>query len=299
VTALLAVELRRFLARRLMRVIALIAVAGILVAATVVFFKSSKERGPANVRVIVHGDGTVDCLSESFGFGGAKPEGQTAEEFCRSQLPALGPDKRFHLTSMREAWLGLGAQLMIVAWLLGASFAGAEWHAGSMTTLLTWEPRRTRVFVAKLMSCLALVYIGAVVLEALLGAALLPAAIFRGTTVGADAAWAGESAGLVGRVALACSAGGALGYGLAMLGRNTAASLGIGFGYLLVVENLIRGIRPQWAPWLLGDNMAALVEGGAGVIPGRTALVAGVTVGAYAGVALLAGWLSFRRRDVT
>jgi hypothetical protein len=299
VIALLAVELRRFLARRLMRVMALVAVAGILAAGVIVFVNSSKEPVPVDVHVQTNPDGSVDCFGNGVGAGGPLPEGQTPEEFCAERIGGQ-VDKRFELTSTKEGWLALGAQLIIVAWLLGASFVGAEWHSGTMTTLLTWEPRRTRVFIAKLIACIALVYLGAVVLELLLTAALFPSALFRGTTAGADSAWLAESAGILGRVGLACGLGAALGFGLAAIGRNTAASLGIGFGYLVVVENLIRGFRPQWAPWLLGDNIAAFLDGGAGsVIPGRTTIESGLTVAAYATVAVVAAWASFRRRDVT
>ena len=39
--------------------------------------------------------------------------------------------------------------VVAAAWLLAASFVGAEWHAGTMGTLLTWEPRRLYVLGAK------------------------------------------------------------------------------------------------------------------------------------------------------
>ena len=299
-TALLAVELRRFMARRLVRVIVLLAMAGILTGGTVAFFQSSKTDVPPDMQVQVGPGGMTQCFSENFGMSGRPREGQTPEEFCDEFASQIGGDPRFHLTSVREAWLGVGAQLIVIAWLLGASFVGAEWHLGSITTLLTWEPRRGRVFVAKLVACVVLVYLGAVLLEALLGAALLPAAIFRGTTAGADAAWLRDSAGVVGRVGVACAVGAGLGYGLAMIGRNTAASLGVGFGYLVIVENLVRGFRPQLRRWLLGDNIAAFLGGAQdNVIPGRSALEAGIVVAAYAAVALLLGWSFFRRRDVT
>jgi hypothetical protein len=301
VTALFAVEIRRFLARRLMRVLALLIVAGILVAGTIVFFRSSKTQTTPEVRAVVLEDGSVSCLSEDFGGGGSIPRGQTPEEFCESLTPTFQNDRRFHLTSLREAWLGLGANLIIVAWLLGASFAGAEWHTGAMTTLLTWEPRRTRVFFLKLAACVVMVYLGAIFFELLLGGALLPAAIFRGSTAGADAEWLRDSAGVIARVGLACSVGGAIGFSLASLGRNTAASLGIGFGYLLVVENLIRGLRPQWAGWLLGDNVAAFVEGSPESVltAGRSLAETGLTIGSYAAVAAILAWMFFRQRDVT
>jgi len=300
-TPLVMTEIRRFLARRLFRVIALLVLAGILVAGTVVFFRSSKTYTAPEMEVNVLQNGRqVECSGGNFGITGSPRRGQTPEEFCNDFASDFGGDPRFHLTSLNEAWLGLGAQLIIIAWLLGGSFAGAERHSGSMTTLLTWEPRRARVFMAKLIAVVVLVYLGAVVLEALLGLALLPAAAFRGTTTGADAAWFAESAGVLGRVGLACAAGGALGYGLAMVGRNTAASLGVGFGYLLIGESLVRGFKPQWGPWLLGDNTAAFVGGGEeSVIAGRSTIEAGLVMGLYACIALLAGWSSFRRRDVT
>ena len=298
-TALLAVELRRFLARRLVRVVAVLIVVGILVAGTIVFFKSSRTQSAPQVDTVVHPNGRVECFGSNFGMSGKPPEGQTPQEFCDEFGSQIEGDPRFHLTSLREAWLGLGAQLIVIGWLLGASFVGAEWHNGTMTTLLTWEPRRARVFLAKMIACFVIVYLGAVLMEALLGAVLLPAALLRGTTTGANAAWLAEAAGVVGRVGLACGAGAVLGYGLAMIGRNTAASLGVGFGYLLIVENLVRGFKPGWSRALLGDNIAALLGGARdNVIAGRSPLEAGLIVAAYAGVAVLAGWTFFRRRDV-
>ena len=34
--------------------------------------------------------------------------------------------------------------------LLGASAVGAEYRAGTVTTILTWEPRRTRLLLARI-----------------------------------------------------------------------------------------------------------------------------------------------------
>lgn len=299
-SALFAVELRRFLSRRLVRVIAILAVAGMVVAGMIVFARSSKTYTPPDIDVQVLRGRLVECSGPNFAMSARIPEGQTPEELCNSLAGQFATDPRFHLTSLREGWLAVGAQLIVVAWLVGASFAGAEWHTGNMTTLLTWEPRRTRVFVAKAAASIVLVYLGAVLLEIVLGAALLPAAVFRGTTAGADGQWLADAAGLLGRVGFASAVGASLGLGLAMVGRNTAASLGVGFGYLLIVENLIRGFRPQWGPWLLGDNTAAFLGGAEDqVIFGRSTAEAGAVIALYAAVALLAGWLFFRRRDVT
>jgi hypothetical protein len=68
-----------------------------------------------------------------------------------------------------------------------------------------------------------------------------------------------------------------------------------------VVENLIRGLRPQWAGWLLGDNVAAFVEGSPESVltAGRSLAETGLTIGSYAAVAAILAWMFFRQRDVT
>jgi hypothetical protein len=35
------------------------------------------------------------------------------------------------------------------------------------------------------------------------------------------------------------------GFGLTSAGRNTAVALGVGFGYPVIVENVVRGLRPR------------------------------------------------------
>jgi ABC-type transport system involved in multi-copper enzyme maturation permease subunit len=260
VIALVRVEVQRLLARRLARVLVLLAIAGILLAGVLVFFKSSAE-GRASV-----------------------PQGYFV-------------DPRFHLASLHDIWIGVGGQLVVVGWLLGASFIGAEWHAGTMTTFLTWEPRRARVFFAKLIACAAVAFIATILLELLVGAALLPAAVWRGTTAGVDAA---DLAWLLLRAGVAAVFGTSLGYALGAIGRNTAASLGVGFVYIVVLENLVHGLRPQWQGWLLSDNLATfLTAAGDPVIPGRSPAAAAGVVTIYGAAALVVALTLFRRRDVT
>ncbi len=53
-----------------------------------------------------------------------------------------------------------------------------------------------------------------------------------------------------------------LGFAFANLVRNTAAALGVGFVYVVIVENAVRAARPAWQEWLLSTNAAALVQDG-------------------------------------
>jgi ABC-2 type transport system permease protein len=306
---LLGVEVRRYLARRLVRVIAALAVLGILIAGTVMFFKShaldpakvqaAQQQAEAQRREKVRA-----CSAGEFGIPPSEiPPGESLAQFCSEIIgPAQVNDRSFHLVDLRGAFTGTNGILITLSLLLGASFVGAEWHAGTMTTLLTWEPRRLRVFAAKIAVGAAMAFIGTVAFQALLGGVLTPTALFRGTTAGTDAAWFRGVTGLVLRAASVAAIAATIGGALASIGRNSAAALGIVFGYLAIAEPLLRGWRPGWGLWLVTNNLATFIEGTRSINPeftSRSPLVAGILIGAYAlALASVAG-AAFWRRDVT
>ena len=109
--------------------------------------------------------------------------------------------QEYDLVGLPDVLMGTSLVLVSVAWILGASSIGADWHAGHVTTILTWEPRRGRVMLAKIAASLASVFVVSLVIQALLGAALAAAAAGAGSTAGADAAWLAESGGVALRVA--------------------------------------------------------------------------------------------------
>src|SRR5215211_2879541 len=159
------------------------------------------------------------------------------------------------------------------------------------------QPRRVRVLATKLVAAGTLVFALTVVLQLLLGAALLPAGLLRGTTDGIDSDWLRSLSGVGLRVAAVSVVGATLGLSIATLGRNTAAALGIAFGYLAVVENAIRGLRPNWSPWLLGDNIIVVITNQTQNTPlaGRSALEAATLVACYTLALLAAALFAFRR----
>ena len=209
--------------------------------------------------------------------------------------------QEYELSSFPDVLKGSSLVLLSVAWMLGASAIGADWHAGHVTTILTWEPRRGRVMAAKIVACLASVFVLSVVVQAVLGMALAIDAAGRGSTAGVDASWLSEVAAVALRVALLSSIFAGFGFALASVGRNTAVALGVGFGYLVIVENLVRGLRPQWTPWLLTDNAGLFVIGSQSDFPllGRTVAGAGLYLAAVAVALLLGASGTFRARDVT
>jgi hypothetical protein len=207
----------------------------------------------------------------------------------------------YELSSFPDVLKGSSLVLLSVAWMLGASAIGAEWHAGHVTTILTWEPRRGRVMAAKIVASLTSVFVLSLAVQAVLGIALAIDAAGRGSTAGVDASWLSEAAAVALRVALLSSIFAGFGFALASVGRNTAVALGVGFGYLVIVENLVRGLRPQWTPWLLTDNAGLFVVGSQTDVPllGRTVAGAGLYLAAVAVALLLGASGTFRARDVT
>jgi ABC-type transport system involved in multi-copper enzyme maturation permease subunit len=208
--------------------------------------------------------------------------------------------QEYDLVGLPDVLMGTSLVLVSVAWILGASAIGADWHAGHVTTILTWEPRRGRVMLAKIVASLTSVFVVSLTIQALLGAALAVAAAGAGSTTGADAAWLAESAGVALRVALLSTIFAGFGFGLASAGRNTAVALGVGFGYLVIVENLVRGLRPQWTPWLLTDNAGLFIVDSPIDFPmlERSTLGAGLYLAAVGAILLLAASGLFRTRDV-
>src|SRR5829696_7486484 len=299
--ALLGVEWRRVLARRLVRVSAALAVLAVLAAGAIAFLVSWDTDAASLAQAQAARQVEVQrCIAGQLeGFPTDVPPDHRAE-FCEQGFIPPVQDRRFHYEHLPEILVGTSGFAIILGWLLGASLVGAEWHAGTMATLLTWEPRRVRVLVAKLVAAGTLVFALTVVLQLLLGVALLPAGLLRGTTDGIDSDWLQSLSGVGLRVAAVSVVGATLGLSIATIGRNTAAALGIAFGYLAIVENAIRGLRPSWSPWLLGDNVIVVITNQTQNTPlvGRSALEAAALVACYTLALLAAALFAFRRRDI-
>ena len=205
----------------------------------------------------------------------------------------------FRLASMPDVPLGTAFPLVVIGWLLGASSIGAEWHAGTLTTLLTWEPRRVRVALTKAIAAVVSVFLLTVVLQALLAAGLSLAASLNGSAAGSEG-WLSETAAIALRVSALAALAGAIGFAFAAVGRNTAAALGAGFAYVVVIENLVRGLKPEWSAWLFGENAGVFLLGPSNDFPfvDRSQLGAGIYLSLLAATLLAVATLVFRTRDV-
>jgi hypothetical protein len=265
---LLAVEMRRALRRRVVRVLILLALLGCAFAG-VIAFTSSAGRTVADLHA-----------------GGARH-------------PAL----------MRDWWIpGTGDGTLVISALFlllggffgGASVAGAEWRAGTITTVLTWEPRRVRLHLTRTAACAILAALISFALQAVFLAALLPAVLAHGSVGGVDGAWCSSLLLGMMRSSLFAAIAATLGVALATLGRNTAFAIVAVFAWFAVLEALIRGLKPGLAQYLWGENIGT-------VLPWaqlenanfrRGPMVALVTVMLYLAAITTIATIAFRRRDI-
>jgi hypothetical protein len=264
---LFLVEVRRALHRRIVWVLLAVAVLGAVVAGVIAFADSA---------------------------------GKTIAELrANEEHPALMAT--WWSAETRDGILVLGAVLLPLGALIGgASFAGAEWKAGTIVTVLTWEPRRLRLQAARTAAAAACAAVLAFLLLLVLEAALLPAVLAHGSTDGVDGAWVVSVLGLMARISLVTGLAAAVGVALATVGRNTAAALALAWGWMVIGENAIRAYKPGLGRYLLGDNAGAVltwdVSGGADFRRGPGTALATLVVYAVL-IAAVAAW-RFERQDV-
>lgn len=271
--ALLAAESLRLFSRRLVRVLLMLGAVGylaaLLLASTQYAQPSAAGLADATARrqqVLAQQEQyRQDCLRQV-----GTAQGPPTVEQCGPQLTAdeIGRvqdfiDKQpFTLNREgRDGVLVVAAATAVFAFLLGATYVGAEWSSRSMVALLFWEPRRYRVMAVKLA---VLTGVAAALGVLSQGVWLLAARVLagiRGTTSTPTHLWTQLTAAS-GRGVLLVAVVALLGFAVANLIRNTAAAFGAGFVYFAIVENVIRAVRPAWQPWLLSDNAVALVTHG-------------------------------------
>lgn len=202
----------------------------------------------------------------------------------------------FSRSNMRNGLVVLSFPLLMFGWLVGASSIGAEWGNRTVSALLTWEPRRTRVLFVKAAGAAVSTGVWALALQVFFTAVMLPVTRGQNELAGAFA-WS-DYAATAGRALAVAVAGSLVGFALATIGKNTAAALGGGMAYILVAEPLIGVWIEDWSEWLLSPNIYVLVEGVDPSLSGRSAVEAALVLAAYVGVLMLVAWSFFRHREM-
>ena len=187
-TRLVVAELRRIAARRLVRLTVVLAVVGIALGGAAAFVWSDalpeqvyqQRVVEAKARQVAEEAQIERCLQAH----GVTRGEVISDDVARACFPAKGPatadDPRFHRNRLRGVLQGVSGALAVIAWGLGASLVGAEFASRSMTTLLTWETRRGRVFVAKAVAAVVALTVFALVVLVLVSLAMWPALALHG-----------------------------------------------------------------------------------------------------------------------
>lgn len=322
---LLKSEVSRLTHRRFARVLALILLGGVVLISGLVFMthgKGGTSEEQLRQNQAEQEQSWLECAQTAPNpdraerFCGPEPMGQPLENFDWQG------DQRYKAYELLPVGI-IGAAIAAagVAFLIGASCGGAEWSSRSMTLQLLFEPRRLRLLTIKWLSlilCTTVLATLAMALTLALGALTASA---RGT-------WSSQFAlvdelkddfastllfmGVRGLVLVAAAA--TVGYAVAMLVRNTGASLGVAFVYFVVIENGVRFalLRYGSEPFMLSTNAVAFLFPGGAEVPGRktepsgefavvqlTNLRALLTMLVYTLLLSVPAALSFTRRDVS
>jgi ABC-2 type transport system permease protein len=302
---LVRAEIGRLWSRRMLRGLALLVLGGILFFAFVAFLQASDDPNSGL-------EGARREVAECERFR-ESPEGPKDEFQCPT-VEQVRPshDKRFNYTeSMPDAVRNVSIFLFVLALLIGASFVGAEWGTGTMTTLLTWEPRRGRLLIAKWIA--AVVGAAAVALGALIFLTFVfyPIGALRGITSGLDGRWWKDVIFTCLRGTGLAGIGATFGVAFATFTRNTAAAVGFGVAYFGIADQLLSfAYDRRFERWFFqrnfGEYLGIGVDNGGAAEFGEalrrvsvSSLRAGILMSIYALIVLTISWAAFRSRDVT
>lgn len=247
------------------------------------------------------GDASID-------FGCDQMRVPTVEEMYGS-MPSL-------FEQYTQLFGGLPYPLMFLALAMGSTGVAAEFAHRTMGSWLTFEPRRTPVFLSKVLApALAAIPIGVVGL----------ATVFVG--VPAVFRWFRIDEGLTGaqwadllwmslRILVLVMLSGAFGAAAAFVLRHSGLVIGLMVGYLVIVEGMLSLVFGFLSSLALGRNITAVIQdgyqwttwpqncGGPGMPECRETvhsitMTHGIVVLAVVlAVVVLAGWFRFVRDDV-
>jgi hypothetical protein len=190
--------------------------------------------------------------------------------------------------------------LFLGGFFAGATVAGGEWRAGTVTTVLTWEPRRLRLHGARLGSGAILALVISFGLQVVFLASFMPAVVANGTTDGVDGSFWMSLVVVMARTSVITAAAAILAMSLATAARNTAFAVIAMFAWIVVIEGLIRTLKPSLSSWLWGESVTTVTAWSRldNVELARDPLLSAATLAAYVTVIVGGAALSFTRRDI-
>jgi ABC-2 type transport system permease protein len=249
------------------------------------------------------------------------PDGQvpagyaSLEEFCEDNSGPFIADAGVQLRDLADIVMGIATFVVLLGALLGASLGGADWTNDTITTLLTWEPRRIRVLLVRAFVVVVFVFTITIVLQTVFASVYWLVASTRGTTAFVPSHLWSDTWQVAARTSTVATAFALVALSLAMIGRSTVASLGVLVGYLILFEGVIAGFRQSIQGWLLMRAGIVVITqtpilrydtgeyySGSGYVEPTVLMSvsrANLVLGAYVIGLLVLALVVFRRRDIT
>ena len=201
--------------------------------------------------------------------------------------------------------------LPLMAFVIGASYFGADVKTGVIEQILTWEPRRMRLLAARVMSGL----VGVAAVVALLVLFYVVLTFVLAGLVGTVDGTTGEFWGNLAKAVLRISAAGALfcafGIGVTVITNHSLASI-VGFViYWFIIDNLIAVFLPRVSVLTPITNATAFADGSdverlegsvfsgdVDTIVSHGWVTAGIILAAWSLLMVVVGAVLFNRRDI-
>ena len=189
--------------------------------------------------------------------------GGTDEGFTR-----VGPDGETPVERGTAIMGPLGFLLPVMAFVIGASYYGADERAGMIEHLLTWEPRRTRFLLARSVAGITSMFGIAAILAIFWMALLWVLSALTGTTEGMTGELWGNLAMTVLRAGVVAGLFFLIGFGFTVLSNSSVGSI-VGFLiYVLIVESTFLNLfLPNVVAWLPMANTTSFTNGSEYVAP--------------------------------
>lgn len=203
--------------------------------------------------------------------------------------------------------------LPVMAFVIGASYIGADVKTGMLEQILTWEPRRLRLLVGRCVASLVSVAVLAMLLAAFWVALMYGLTSAVGTTAGTSGELWRNIALVIVRTGVASGVFAMFGLGVTLLLNNSVGSI-VGFViYWFIVENIVlSAFLPRVAVYMPVTNASSFASGAPverivgsvfrggppDTVVDHNYLVAGAILLGWTVLALILAAIAFRRRDI-
>ena len=162
-----------------------------------------------------------------------------------------------------QGWVDeVGTFVLLLSLIVGATFVAAEFSTGAITTWLTFEPRRVRVFGSKVVVVTVVTGVVALLVAALaIGACWAATAVNHATGDMTDQLWT-DLGNRAGRAAAAAAGAALLGAALAFLLRHTAAAIAVVIGWFVAIDSILVAGLLGAQRWTVQINLQAWLQAG-------------------------------------